>query len=119
SNFSEKHGDVPWSRLIASPTLWLLWAQYFALSYGWYFYVTWLPTYLQEYRRQSPESSAALAIFPLLFGGFGCLVSGFVSSRFPKVRRKLAIGGFIGAAIFLCLVTQLESPLIAMLAMGM
>ena len=24
--------------------------QYFCLSYGWYFYVTWLPTYFKEAR---------------------------------------------------------------------
>ena len=30
--------------------MWLLWAQYFCLSYGWYFYVTWLPTYLKDVR---------------------------------------------------------------------
>ncbi len=28
------------------PSMWLLWVQYFCLSYGWYFFVTWLPDYL-------------------------------------------------------------------------
>src|SRR6185436_2452313 len=41
---------VPWRRLLASRTVWLLWVQYFCLTYGWYFYVTWLPTYLKETR---------------------------------------------------------------------
>ena len=38
------HGDVPWRKLVNTPTMWLLCRQYFCLSYGWYFYVTWLPT---------------------------------------------------------------------------
>src|SRR5262245_23407961 len=42
------HGKVPWGTFVASPTVWLLWAQYFAMSYGWYFYITWMPTYLKE-----------------------------------------------------------------------
>jgi ACS family glucarate transporter-like MFS transporter len=42
------HGNVPWRELVKRRSVWLLWAQYFCLSYGWYFYVTWLPTYLAE-----------------------------------------------------------------------
>src|SRR5579883_443185 len=53
----ELRAGVPWRRLIAHRSLWLLWMQYFTLSFGWYFYVTWLPTYLQEFRHQTPESA--------------------------------------------------------------
>ena len=101
----QSHGDVPWRKLATHPTVWLLGAQYFCLSYGWYFYVTWLPTYLQDVRGMdyksnalmkwladllegslSPEMtlkilSAALAGIPLLFGGFGTLIAGIVASR--------------------------------------
>src|SRR5436190_4329579 len=38
---------IPWRTLLSSRTVWLLWAQYFCLTYGWFFYVTWLPTYLK------------------------------------------------------------------------
>jgi MFS family permease len=67
------HGDVPWGKLNRSPTVWLLWLQYFLLSYHCYFYINWLPTNLQSPtgRGLSPEASAQYAIFPLLFGGFG------------------------------------------------
>ena len=41
-----------------SRTVWLLWVQYFCLSYGWYFYITWLPTYLQEARQLTFGKSA-------------------------------------------------------------
>ncbi|MCX7424060.1 MAG: MFS transporter [Planctomycetia bacterium] len=99
------HGDVPWRELVTRPTMWFLWAQYFCLSYGWYFYITWLPTYLKDVRGTeitsnafmnwlagllegslSPEITvkvlaAALAGIPLLFGGFGSLVAGAISNR--------------------------------------
>jgi ACS family glucarate transporter-like MFS transporter len=118
------HGDVPWRELVTRPTMWLLWAQYFCLSYGWYFYVTWLPTYLKEVRGLeiksnvvmswlsgaleswfSPELSlkllaAALAGIPLLFGGFGSLFAGVVASRLiAQGSRVLVIRrsfGFVG-----------------------
>src|SRR6185437_12458223 len=52
------HGNVPWRKLAANPTVWLLGAQYFCLSYGWYFYVTWLPTYLKDARGLEITSNA-------------------------------------------------------------
>ena len=144
------HGDVPWRELVTSPTMWLLWAQYFCLSYGWYFYVTWLPDYLKSERGMeiksnavmkwladllegslSPEMtlkvlSAALAGIPLLFGGFGSLVAGIISSRLlarggsvTRIRRTFACTGFIGAATLLMISFYIKDPLLAMLSMGM
>jgi MFS family permease len=99
------HTDVPWGRLAQRGTVWLLGAQYFCLSFGWYFYVTWLPTYLKEVRGMEIKSNivmkwlahglegalspdmtlkvqaAALAGIPLLFGGIGSFVAGIISSR--------------------------------------
>ena len=40
------HANVPWAAALRSRSVWLLWAQYFCLTYPWYFYITWLPTYL-------------------------------------------------------------------------
>ncbi len=120
------HGDVPWALLLRRPTLWLLCAQYFFLSYGWYFYITWLPTYLRDVRgleiksnvvmkwlgdhlegRLGPDLtltvlSAALAGIPLLFGGVGALFSGMVSNwwiaRTGKVAAVRRTFGFVGIA---------------------
>ncbi|HWA86435.1 MAG TPA: MFS transporter [Opitutus sp.] len=144
------HGDVPWRELATRPTMWLLWGQYFFLSYGWYFFVTWLPTYLRDERgleiksnavmswlahllegSLSPELSlailaAALAGTPLLFGGFGSLLAGVISSRLIArggsvvwVRRGFGFVGLAGAASLLMLSFSIHDPLIAMLSMGM
>ncbi|HXJ59469.1 MAG TPA: MFS transporter [Verrucomicrobiae bacterium] len=100
------HGAVPWS-FLGRPTVWLLWVQYFCLSYGWYFYITWLPAYLKDARGTDLKSNAlmswlagmlegpmhltsetttmvlaaALAGIPLFFGGFGSLTAGWISNR--------------------------------------
>jgi ACS family glucarate transporter-like MFS transporter len=144
------HGNVPWRKLITRPTLWLLGAQYACLSFGWYFYVTWLPTYLKDVRGMeiksnvvmnwlanllegslSPETTmkvlaAILAGIPLLFGGFGSLVAGIVSSRLiartgrvTLVRRTFGFVGLTGAAVLLMVSFYIRDPLFAMLAMGM
>ncbi|MEJ7609435.1 MAG: MFS transporter [Bryobacteraceae bacterium] len=82
---SSGHGNVPWGKLLASRSVWLLWIQYFCLSYPWYFFITWLPTFLKEnYPNMSDQERSVLAIFPLFFGGLGSLFSGFMSRRSRK-----------------------------------
>ena len=46
---SSVHSNVPWRRLLASRSVKLLALQYYFISFSWYFYLTWLPTYLQEH----------------------------------------------------------------------
>jgi sugar phosphate permease len=120
------HGDVPWGKLLRSRTVLLLWVQYFLLSYPWYFFITWLPTYLQEHYKLSDTVSGQYAILPLLFGGCGSQIAGFISARLAQTlggvraaRRTLATVGFISAAGFMVLSIQCRDPLLGMLAMGM
>lgn len=120
------HGNVPWKKLVTSRTVWFLWIQYFCLSYPWYFYITWLPTYLQEYRHLTPSESARFAILPLFFGGLGSLFCGLVSARVTRwcgsvriSRRLLACSGFLGASLLLLLSIQLRDPVAAIFAMAL
>ena len=41
---------APWKALFTSRTVWCLCGQYAALSYAWYFFITWFPTYLLKAR---------------------------------------------------------------------
>jgi MFS family permease len=121
------HGDVPWGKLLRSRSIWLLWAQYFFLTYPWYFYITWLPTFLKDrYPDMSDTQRAGLAIFPLFFGGIGALFCGFISARVARVtgsvrfaRRLLACLGFFGAAIMLFASTTASDAIFLMLLMGL
>ena len=91
--------------------------QYFCFSYVWYFYITWLQTYLHEGRGQSPERAAALAVLPLLFGGFGSLAGAIASRRLPK--RVIACIGFVVTAILLIVFTRIQAVGPAMVVMGL
>lgn len=112
-------GLVPWRNLLTHRSIWLLCVQYFCVSFGWYFYITWLPTYLQEFRHLSPVESAKLAVLPLLFGGFGSLLSGWISTHAPGHRHAISITGMLGAAALIAIVTRIAAPESAMLAMAM
>jgi MFS transporter, ACS family, glucarate transporter len=119
------HGAIDVRLFRSSPVVWLLWAQYACLSYGWYFYITWLPTYLRDARGVGLKQGALLAGLPLFLGGIGSLVSGLLSTHLARVigvvpaRRLLAVSGFFGAAALMFVFTTLASPTIAMLVLGL
>ncbi len=122
---SAGHANVPWGKMLRSRTVWMLWLQYFCFAYGWYFYITWLPTYLKEARGLDLQKSALLAGFPLFFGGLGSLMGGIVANRLAgllkdlgRARRYLAYFGFTTAAGMLIASMSLQSPVGAMILMG-
>ena len=121
-----RQANVPWSRILGSPTVWLLFIQYFCFGYGWYFYITWLPSYLKEARGLELQKGALLSGIPLFFGGFACILSGWLAGwlarrgfAVTRIRRGLACTAYWGAAIMLLLSIRIADPVWAMLAMGL
>src|SRR5262252_4377431 len=108
---THRAGDHWVSVLLTRPVM-LLGLQYFCFSYVWYFYITWLPTYLREGWGQSAQRAAGLAVLPLLFGGFGSLTAGLSARRLP--RRAIAFGGFLATAFLLFVCTRMHAVVPAM-----
>ena len=116
-SITTQEGERQWYRsLLAVPVLILVF-QYFCFSFVWYFYVTWLPSYLREARHVTSVQAATFATLPLLFGGFGSLVAGYASARIS--RRKIAFCGFLISGVLLFAVTRIASTPVAMIAMGL
>ncbi|HKO12539.1 MAG TPA: MFS transporter [Acidobacteriaceae bacterium] len=114
---AHRPGQRHWLSVLLTRQVALLVLQYFCFSYVWYFYITWLPTYLEQGRGQTASHAAALAVLPLLFGGFGSLASGLAPVRIS--RRAIAVCGFLGTAILLLAITHIPSVVVAMLVMGL
>jgi MFS family permease len=118
-------GPTPWGLIFSRPSVWLLCAQYTCLAYGWWFYVTWLPTYLMKARGTTMKMGALLAGLPLLLGGIGCLISAAMIPRLAstmgvvRARRTIAIIGFLGASASIYVFTKIENPTTAMFVLGM
>jgi MFS transporter, ACS family, glucarate transporter len=117
---------IPWNRIVRSGSVWLLCLQYAFLSYGWYFYITWLPTYLREARGTSMKFGAMLASLPLLLGGVGCIVSARIlppiaraAGSLISARRIVAVIGFVGAAAAVFTFTKVADPVKAMMLLGL
>jgi ACS family glucarate transporter-like MFS transporter len=120
-----EHVSVPWARLFSQPRVWLLCLQYFALSFSWYFYITWLPTYMDEHLKVKLAQSVWLNALPLFLGGLGSFFCGqssaYVARKLGglgKQRRLMSTIGFIGASILIFVATQLNSPIPVMLSIG-
>ena len=120
------HVAVPWAQILRSRTVWLLFLQYFCFGYGWYFYITWLPTYVKEVRGMELQKGALLSGIPLFFGGFACILSGWLAGYLARkgyaiasIRRTFAYVAFGGAAVLLLLSARIADPVRAMLAMGL
>jgi MFS family permease len=119
-------GALPWRLLVGNRAVWLICAQYACLAYGWWFYVTWLPTYLRDARGTGIRMGALLAGLPLLLGGIGCLISAALIPRIARAtgsvalaRRIIAIIGFVGASACIFIFTTVDDPIKAMFVLGM
>jgi MFS transporter, ACS family, glucarate transporter len=93
------HGRVEpgmWRALLASGSLWALTAYYVFASFGWSFFVSWMPQYLLENHHMTYDASESVWKQPLLYGGVSCIVGGFLSDWLVRrTGRK-----YLGRALF-------------------
>jgi len=73
------HPRVPWADVRRSRSLFAVCLMYGGAIYGWYFYITWLPTYLLRARGFDLGQVGWLSALPLLSIALGVLVGGVVS----------------------------------------
>ncbi len=116
---------VPWGRLFRNRTMWFLFAMYFCSAYGYFFFVTWLPTYLMEEHGLTLERSGFYAGLPLAAGAIGCISGGTFSDWLVRRtgsmrwgRRLVGVGGFILAAVGFAGAAMAGDPLAAILWMA-
>jgi MFS transporter, ACS family, glucarate transporter len=124
----ENHEGVPWGPMFSSLSVWLLCLQYACLSYGFWFYLSWLPTYVREsfdLKEADRYLAGLLASLPLFLAGISVWFTGWVTprlvERFGNVRRVRCGLGFVGhgiASLMLLVSIGLENPVLAMVAMG-
>lgn len=105
---THEHAGGAWRAIAGSPTVWFLCLAYFSNSYGSYFVMTWLPTYLAEQRGFQTASLSFFSGLPLLLSVFGDISGGAVTDYMTRRfglrmgRSGVAVAGYAvaGAAMF-------------------
>ncbi len=132
------HGAIPWAQLLSNRSVWLLWLQYFCMSFAWYFYITWMPTFIKEtFPHFTDIQRALIGCVPLFFGGIGALFAGLIAARVARslgginiARRAMGFIGLLLAAVMLLISVWLRQsvaneaagqsliPILSMFAVG-
>jgi sugar phosphate permease len=104
AGFAEKP-KVPWRTLLTTPNMWYVVLSWVCWNYAIYFFLTWLPTYLVEYRHFRIQEMAIYASLPLLAGMVGNAVGGVLTDKvyirtknLKFARQVVAIPALLAAA---------------------
>ncbi|MFN0172656.1 MAG: MFS transporter [Bryobacteraceae bacterium] len=104
------HHTLDWASFVAlfrNPNLGLICLMYFTQSYGFYFFITWLPTYLKEARGIESVQLGLLAGLPLLLSVIADLFGGLSTDAAVRKfglrwgRASIGILSFVGASGFM------------------
>src|SRR6185312_10294281 len=104
-----------WWAVFKTPTVAPLCVQAFANSYGFYFFITWLPTYLAQAHGMKGAELALFSGLPLILSFVADLTGGEGSDRLSRIvsrraaRRAFGVGGYALAAMAIFLATRLGS----------
>ena len=105
----EREGaDVPWGTLLRSPNMWAIMCAYFTYVYCLYIFLTWLPSYLVDFRHFTLIKIGIFASLPLFAGVVGDTVGGLATDWLLKktgstrlARRSVAVVGLLCCAFFM------------------
>lgn len=121
---SHSMAGVPWRKILHNRSVWGLCAMYFTQTYGFYFYITWMPTYLAKERGITGASIGLLAGVPLLFSVvadfFGGATTDYLCRRFGLRIGRVSVGvaSFLLASGFLVWGTSVAEPVASTLLIG-
>ncbi len=119
------HTLLPWGIVLKNANLWALMGMYHCLLYGAYFYMSWMPKYLEKGRHIPKADLAWMTSLPFVLGMAGCLLGGTVSDYISK-RKGLKIGrryvgmfGLVMAGICMIIGSFIEDTHIAIVFLGL
>ncbi|PWT72115.1 MAG: MFS transporter [Bacteroidetes bacterium] len=111
--FINRHQALSWKKALANPSLRALVIAFFCSQWGLFFFVSWMPVYLQEGRHFSKADVKIISSSLFIFGIAGSIFSGWLSDWMVK-RKGLRFGrrfigafalGFLGISFFIDAIT--------------
>jgi sugar phosphate permease len=113
----KKRPTVPWGTLLRSPNMWAIMCAYFTYLYSLWIFLTWLPSYLVEYRHFTLIKMGYFASMPLFAGVIGDTVGGWATDylmvktgKTNFSRRVVAVTGMLGCVTFIVPAALTHNP---------
>ncbi len=104
----ERKATVPWGTLLRSPNMWAIMCAYFTYVYCLWIFLSWLPSYLIDFRHFTLLKVGLFASLPLFAGVIGDTVGGLATDWLLRktgntklARRSVAIVGMLGCCVFI------------------
>lgn len=122
---ADRKSRIPLGALLANRNVWALCAMYSGYTWGLYFYIQWLPTYLEQARNLDLPEIGPMAAAVLLSGAVANVVGGWASDKLGRrfdlavARRIPAVAGLLGAGVFLALAATLGDDRLALIFLGL
>jgi MFS family permease len=117
--------QADWGALLRSRNVWMLCLMYSGYTWGLYFYLTWLPTYLQEGRGIDWNLVGYAAAAPFLVAAAANYFGGWLTDRLSRTlplrwaRRGPALAGLLLAAVFIAIAAKAQSNTVALTALAL
>ena len=112
----EAKASVPWATLLRSPNMWAIMCAYFTYVYCLWIFLSWLPSYLADFRHFTLIKVGIFASLPLWAGVIGDTVGGLATDWLLKktgntklARRAVAMTGMLGCCVFIVPAALTES----------
>lgn len=107
----EKHDGRVWKALFTNPSLWAMAVLYICGSFGWSFFVSWMPRFFKDVHGVAFEKSEWMSVMPLFCGGISCLTGGWLSdfvvrrTGWRRLGRAMfpVLGCTVAAASMFCI----------------
>lgn len=119
-----KKPKVPWGLVLKSPNMWAIMLAYFTYVYCLWIFLSWLPSYLVEFRHFTLLKVGFLASLPLVAGVVGDTVGGLATDwllartgNIKLARRSVAITGMLGCALFIVPAAMTEDAYTAVICL--
>ena len=122
-SFSSSVGNEtrpPWLSLFSYRSTWGIAFGQLGYLYAYYFFVTWLPTYLVDERKMTILKSGFVSALPFLAGVVGTLAGGWIADRMIAngrsstfTRKSIIGGGLIGSTVMVIAAAYTENVWLA------
>lgn len=124
---TDERSKPSWNAWIKSGNFWLLMLMYYCYASGVFFFISWLPKYLQNGRGIPEDQLAYSASLPFFLAAIGCLIGGAISDFLVKKmglvwgRRLVPLIGLSlsGSFMLLAAFTPSNPVAIVFLALGL